>query len=592
MKKTLLLLLGGAACFTILTGCSAAGQVVETLKGDFQEVLNLNFGEILDFVGGYVPQLVDGGLPQPKFSEALAADLPLELNTVTIDGSTLNCRVAHLVVLERETNEKRQTDAATCQVILEGDGVSASYQCTLYYTYTQNGGWGLDDWRLNQDTVAISVDDGVLTEQLSQQTAGELEASYGEGSVTYLSSQWDGTTNTCTQSFQINGSNGVLLTQGTVVTSCALELDLDKGLYYTWNTGVDDSQVIRGADLTNTTWLCSGTVDGREGAIAFHVDDFQMETGQVTVTGVTETKTEGGYTSNFSFSGSTVSWFNGENGSVTFTLESGNQTWECCFAADKQWVRMSGSYLDELTETTMPADGNLREILYQEAAEREAQEKNRLEYEASETGQSYSASNGAVVYVQRVSYPKFTGDKASPINEAVEAAIKSYLAAPNQATDTASLDARAAEAAGEGSNLSLPISDELKITVEYNKNGYLSLLYTTITRSSSGAASYSYEGESYDLNTGLEMAYTQFISAGSTQLGQLLVDYGGGTFPYSAAAATSYVKAVTLGNKGLNFYLADEGGQALLVSIPYSEAAYTKDPTETRTDLDSTGTEY
>jgi hypothetical protein len=555
MKK-LLLLLSALVLSVALAGCSVE-DIVEHID--------------LDRIADLVLELSKTELEAVKDADGIKEDLPQELAVVTVDDETLDCQVTHLAIRNRKTDNTRQTDWVECEVIVEGDGIYARYTCDLSYTYTRNSGWSLVDWSMDTENMTLQVTEGTLTQQFEQRNLDTLSQEYGENNVTYQDGDWDDSGLRCTQRFAVNAVDGYLLTQGTVEMSATLTMDTSKGLYYSWKEYRDDTGLVAGADLADTTWAVSGNADTTQAALAFRVESFSMESGTLVVSAYSSIHPQGGRTEEREIGSKTVTWTNGTNGVVTFSLTVGDYTWDCCFDAGEAWARLDGSYVGSLSQST---GGEELSTLVEAGAQ---EVLSALEYDSTSTGNSWSSSDGTVVYNIQVEYPEFDGTFDSDINRVLRKLVQEVVADPSINTDRASLDEL--QETCESKSKPLPLYDKLSISVQYNRSGYLSLLLTYSQRLTSGQVTYRYDSLNFDL-TGeepVQLSQSDVLSVTGSKLGELINQYTEGEALYSNATAASYLQTWTLSREGIVLYLTqnETTGSCTKVTIPYSNAACT-----------------
>jgi hypothetical protein len=557
MKKKGLLLLLALFTTVVLAGCSVE-DLVEHID--------------LDKIADFVLEASKTDLEDVKTAEQIKAELPQELAVVTVDDTVLESQVTHLAIRNRKTDNTRQTDWVECEVVVEGDGIYARYICELNYTYTRNGGWGLVEWKLNTDNMNLQVTEGTLTQQFADASMLTLSEEFGSDGVTFLDSQWDENGLRCTEQFAINSLDGVLLTQGQVEMTASLTLDTNKGLYYTWKEHRDDSGLVRGADISGTTWAVSGTADTTEASLAFRVESFSMTDQTLVVSACSAVTAQGEDTVVREISSKTVNWINGSNGVVTFSVRVGEDTWDCCFDAGSCWARINGSYLDTLVQCSGGED--LR-TLAQEGADSGL---SALDYQSTTTGNSWAASDGTAVYQIQVEYPTFSGSQADAVNQLVRQLVDDALNSPSVDTTQAGLDQLQAD--GAEKFLTLPFYDKLNISVQYNRNGYLSLLLTYTQRVGSNQVTYRYDALNYDLNRSRTLSQEDVLSASRSELGAMITSYASGSQIFTETTAASYVQAWVFSRTGVTLYLTqnETTGACSKVTIPYTEPSCVLDP--------------
>ncbi len=563
MKK-LLLLLTALMTALLLVGCSVT---------DFLSSIDT------DKLSDWLFSVTEVELDPVMTGQEIKESLPTELCDVTVGGTALGCQVTHLAIRERDTNTTRQTDEVTCEVELEGDGIDVHFLCTLYYTYTTSGGWGLTDWSIDSSTLDLEVGEGALTDQLEAACLADLEEDFDEGSVTYQSSTWDKDDLVCSVVMTVNAVDNYLLTQGYLTISAALTLNLSDGLSFSWDVTEDDSTILYGVDIVDTAWFVTGTVDTTAVQLAVSVSDTDIERQTVTISAVAAVLEEGDYSYSIQYTDDmTLTYSVGKDGTITFTFDLGEYSWDCCFDAEDQWARIDSSYINsmELQAKRSMASEELRELLDEDA---DTEEVEALEYDTNTSGYTYSASDGTLVYEMQVKYPQFSGSGVSELNTKIQSAYKSFLSKPQISTDQSDLDELAQAAADGGTTL--PYYDELVISVTFNQNNYLSLLYTYTERLEDGAVTYRYESVTYDMLTMEELETEDVYSGSNRELGSLINSYAG-TELYSDATVMSYVQTWALGRSGLVFYILEDEdtGACTSVTVPYDETVCLLDPTQ------------
>ena len=562
MKK-LRLLTAAVLSALLLTGCSVS---------DFLN--NLDTDRISDWLFSVTEVELD---PVPTAEEIRDA-LPEELSDVTVDGTALGCSTVHLAVKERETDTTRQTDEVLCLIEVSGDGITIRYLCSFYFTYTSSGGWGMTEWSIDSDSIDLEIGEGALTEQLESTAIAALEEAYGSGSVTFQTGSWNQSTMVYSAVYDVDAEDGYILTQGELTISAALEPDLTGGLNFDWDVEVDESGVLYGLDIADTTWLVVGSVDTTAVQLAVSISDADIEEQTVTFAAAAAVMGDGDSSYSVRSADDVTESYTVDDGVITFSFELAGYTWDCCFDAEDQWARMDGSYISTLklnARRSMDTD-SLRELLDEDADE-EADEA--LDYEINTSGNTYAASDGTIVYEMQVKYPQFSGSGVSSLNSAIQKAVRAFMGSPQISTDQDDLDALAEDAAQEDSALSLPWSDELTISVVFNQNGCLSLLYVYELQLD-GDVTYSYESVNYDLTTMEELDDDEVYSGSSRALGAVINSYADEVL-YADAAVMSYVQAWTFGSDGLVFYLLadEESGECMTVTVPYTEGICLIDPT-------------
>lgn len=562
MKKLLLLLTALTAALFI-TGCSVS-ELLDSIN--------------TDKISEWVFSVTEVELDAVNNAQQIKDALPAELSDLTVDNTALGCQVTHLAIQNRTTDTTRQTDEVTCEVEVEGSGIGVRFVCTLYYTYTSNEGWGLNDWSIDSGSIDLDVTEGVLTEQLQASSITNLESEFGEGCVTYQSSTWDKDSMICNVIYAVDSSSGYLKTQGNLTISAALEPQLSKGLRYGWNITEDASALLYGANLEDTTWVVSGNVDTTAAQLAVSVSDVNIENQTIAFSAAVAVLESGYYSYDIQYTDDmTQTYTIGKNGMVTFSFELCERTWDCCFDENDQWARMDSSYISTLNLNSQQyiESDQLRNLLSKTADEDNGES---LEYDTKTSGYTYSASDGTLVYELQVKYPQFSGDNVTSLNSAIKSSVTSFLNDPQISIQPNDLDTLAQSA--ENSSSSLPYSSELTISVAFNQNGYLSLLYTYKDNLGAGKITYRYSSATYELSTMEKLNDSDVYTGSNRELGAVIKSYSSSN--YSEAAVMSYVQAWVISRNGLVLYITEDEntGECESVTIPYSESICVLNPTK------------
>lgn len=297
-------------------------------------------------------------LPPVVEEEQVMNDLPEQLTTVTIDGEARSCVPSSLVITERETDLHRQTDDMTCQVTLTGEGVRLDYSCQLNYTYTQNGGWGLEKYQLEGEPVLTLTDEGCF-QSFAQANALRLQEDYGYQLVELTEQDWDLAGQSYQQEFQYTDQTGYLTTQGLVEVAGALTA-LEQPLHYQWQSQVTAGESQQWAGLGGTAWHVLTQLESGQAELAFRIDqqgeEFSLE-------GIARIQS-GKKVRETSFSASALEWTADEYGGIRFTFvtQEGSQ-WECCLTGERNWITQEGLYLGDLEEVELSEGEALEDVM-------------------------------------------------------------------------------------------------------------------------------------------------------------------------------------------------------------------------------------
>ncbi len=560
--KNLLLLLSALTVAAMLCGCSVS-EMLSSLDSDK--------------ISSWLFSVTETELSPVKTAQEIKSALPEELADLTVSGTSMECEVTHLAIRSRNTDTTRRTDAVECEIELEGDGIEVHYVCTLNYTYTSSGGWGLVDWSVDSSELELDVSEGILTEQLGASCMEELEESLGEGSVSYQSTTWNKRTLVCDMVLSVDALSSCLQTQGDLTISAVLVPNLSDGLNFTWDITRNDSDILYGINAADTTWLVTGYVDTTAVQLAIAIADTDIQKQTVSLSAVVALRTEGSNTYTVHSKGSmTLSYTTGSDGRITFTFTLGGYSWDCCFDSDTQWARMDSSYIGSLSLAASSCldSTELRALVDEDAI---IDTSDALAYTTSTGGYTYTATDGTLVYELQVQYPQFSGSTASKLNSAINTAVKTFLGSPQLATSKSNLDALQEEA--ESAGVTLPYYSNLVISVVFNQNNYLSLLYSYTQKLEDGTVTYSYSSVTYDLLTMEKLDDSDVYSSGKT-LGAAINAYAS-TARYSDAMVSSYIQTWTFSPSGLVFYVTknESTGQCDAITVPYSESVCLIDPT-------------
>ncbi len=534
-----------------------------------------------DTISGWLFKVTEVELDDVKTAQEIKDSLPTELSTLVVDKTALDCEVAHLAIRSRSTDTTRRTDQVECEVEVSGDGISVSYVCTLNYTYTTNGGWSLDNWSLDSSALEMNISEGELTEQLTSSTIESLEAELGEGTVSYLSSSWDQKNLVCSVVLDINACNSCLITQGEYVVTATLTPNLSSGLNFTWKVTEDNSGIRYGLNVTDTTWLVTGYVDTTAVEISLSFSETDIDAQTITVsasTGVLETGYS--YYTIRSMENTVLTYSISKTGTITASFKLGNHTWDCCFDSSSQWCRMDSSYIGtmQLQCNAVLTATELRALLDEVPA---TDESASLDYSNTSSGYTYTSTDGTLVYEMKVTYPQFTGTGVSSLNSSIQSTASSFLGSPKLSTTSSNLDAIAEQSQEEGSSISLPYYSYLEVSVVFNQNHYLSLLYTYTQKLQNGITTYSYAMETYNTETMELISDIDMYTGTVAEIGALLNSYAT-TARYSDALIFNYVQGWTLTKSGLVFYVTanESTGLCDMITIPYAENLILFDPTD------------
>lgn len=299
-------------------------------------------------------------LPPVADQAQLEQDFPAELSAVTVEKETQKCQLTSLEVTARETDLTRQTDNVSCKVELTGTGFILRYDCTLNYTYTQNGGWQVEDYRL--DTVPVIE---LTTEQCFQGQTIANTASLKESGYTIVGlteETYDCDTQSYSQTFQVARADGYLLTQGTTRFSGGL-IQVDN-FSYRWESHPVEESLEQTTQLDGTVWhLLEDAEEGRV-EMAFRLDE--DESGALTVSGLVrfEDEDKDNWVSGCELTGGVLSWQGDEYGGIrfTFTDQDGGE-WEACFTGEENFLSREGLYLGHLSSAELPQNGELEDLM-------------------------------------------------------------------------------------------------------------------------------------------------------------------------------------------------------------------------------------
>lgn len=168
---------------------------------------------------------------------------------------------------------------------------------------------------------------------------------------------------------------------------------------------------------------------------------------------------------------------------------------------------------DESNKDTTPEDEDLTE---DETEQEEQNDFSSLNFEMKEEVFEEKADDGTLVYENKVTYPYFTDDTECA------AVINDYIAERLEYINNNPDDADTFDYILEYQRDMLPFYHNLDVTVTYNTNGYVSMLFLAGDWTG-GAHPYYYKGgKTYDIKTAEEKNYYDFFSVSKEQAGYYL----------------------------------------------------------------------
>ena len=335
-----------------------------------------------------------GGLPDVPDEAAIQADLPQELTAVTIGGEEQELQIESLAVTERDTDLTKQTDDVTCAVVLRGEGFTLSYTCVLNYAYVRSSGWTIRDWELAEDAV-LTPDADVWSAQLCAESTALLEESgYADPELTAEVWSDDGTV--CTQTFSSREAGEFLTVLRTVSVTGTLTRT-GSGFAYEWTKSAEADGETVTVTLEGTVWHLLAESENLE--IVFQIES--ADETAVVFSGLIRAENLLGAVRESTLSVTESEYTVTEYGSITFDLTAADgETLTVHIQEDAQWVTSGDLYLTALQQETMPASGDLSDLMELEEDdlrsfllpdEDEAEEEN----EEAEDGTEDSASPDA-----------------------------------------------------------------------------------------------------------------------------------------------------------------------------------------------------
>jgi hypothetical protein len=296
-------------------------------------------------------------LPEPKSEEELAAELPEEFLSVTLEGEELPVDSVELTVTDRNIDLDRQTDDISCQVTLVGTDFSLSYSCDLHYAYVRESGWEIRSYELTNEP-GLLLDETTYLAQLDTANRQRLE----EESLTDLTlttESWQDVTGSYTQTYSVSRSQTYLEEWGTIRTSGTLTRQ-GSGFQYVWSRDEDQVELdYVPINLVGTYWhFCSP--DSRVEA-AFQITG--EEDGAFTLSGVIRSENWTGYIKEKTLD-SQGTWSISEYGSISFPLTNlKGEELTCNIQSDRQWVNLDELYISALEPVDLPESGDLSDLM-------------------------------------------------------------------------------------------------------------------------------------------------------------------------------------------------------------------------------------
>ena len=298
-----------------------------------------------------------GGLPDVPDEAAIQADLPQELTAVTIGGEEQELQIESLAVTERDTDLTKQTDDVTCAVVLRGEGFTLSYTCILNYAYVRSSGWTIRDWELAEDAV-LTPDADVWSAQLCAESTALLEESgYADPELTAEVWSDDGTV--CTQTFSSREAGEFLTVLRTVSVTGTLTRT-GSGFAYEWTKSAEADGETVTVTLEGTVWHLLAESENLE--IVFQIES--ADETAVVFSGLIRAENLLGAVRESTLSVTESEYTVTEYGSITFDLTAADgETLTVHIQEDAQWVTSGDLYLTALQQETMPASGDLSDLM-------------------------------------------------------------------------------------------------------------------------------------------------------------------------------------------------------------------------------------
>ena len=298
-----------------------------------------------------------GSLPDVPDEEAIQADLPQELTAVTIGGEDQALQIESLAVTERDTNLTKQTDDVTCEVVLRGEGFTLSYMCVLNYAYVRSSGWTIRDWELAGDAV-LTPDAEVWSAQLCAENITLLEESgYADPELT--AEVWSEDHTVCTQTFS-SLKSGEFLTALSTISVTGTLTQTGSGFAYEWTKSTNTDLETVTVTLEGTVWHLLVQSENLE--IVFQIES--ADETAVVFSGLIRAENLLGAVRESTLSVTESEYAVTEYGSITFDLTAVNgETLTVHIQEDAQWVTSEDLYLAALEQETMPASGELSDLM-------------------------------------------------------------------------------------------------------------------------------------------------------------------------------------------------------------------------------------
>ncbi|MCD8143885.1 MAG: hypothetical protein LUD79_00860 [Oscillospiraceae bacterium] len=296
-------------------------------------------------------------LPDVADESAIREDLPQELTTVTLSGEAQDTEIAALEILERDTDLTKQTDDVTCSVTLTGEDFSLEYTCLLHYAYVRDTGWTVRSFELTDDP-ELTLDGTQWLARFREENLTLLtEEGYSNPELT--DETWDEADNGYCQTFSVCTEGEFLISESTVTVTGTPE-GLGGGFAYQWTTETTEGETAATALLEGTIWHLLSESESLE--ILFQVE--QVEGEILTLSGLIRSENRLGAIRQTTLKTTEVTWIATEHGCITFPLTTVDGEELSCYIQDgEQWVTAGELYLDKLTQETLPASGELSDLM-------------------------------------------------------------------------------------------------------------------------------------------------------------------------------------------------------------------------------------
>ena len=227
----------------------------------------------------------------------------------------------------------------------------------LNYAYVRSSGWTIRDWELAEEAV-LTPDAAVWSAQLCAENIALLEESgYADPELT--AEVWSEDQTICTQTFS-SLKSGEFLTALSTVSVTGTLTQTGSGFAYEWTKSTKADEETVTVTLEGTVWHLLVQSENLE--IVFQIESAGGTS--VVFSGLIRAENLLGAVRESTLSVTESEYAVTEYGSITFDLTAVNgETLTVHIQEDTQWVTSEGLYFAALEQETLPASGDLSDLM-------------------------------------------------------------------------------------------------------------------------------------------------------------------------------------------------------------------------------------